>query len=181
MTTRRGKQTNEALKDHVEPLTLVVKGKMSDACGLIRDRREELVRNYDDFMTTTHDHMAEASRLYREAVDKHHVATLQMTMQSGAALAQNLKAETQEVKDKILSPRVVPELKLDDKELGFVKQLKHLQAEHVRPQASKNGAVEQLNTSREVNREASQVIADLETKIKFSIRISSSWSFGRTS
>jgi hypothetical protein len=40
------------LKGHVESFALVVKGKMSDACGNIRDRREELIRNHDDLMAT---------------------------------------------------------------------------------------------------------------------------------
>jgi hypothetical protein len=61
--------------------------------------------------------------------------------------------------------------KLDDKELGYVKQLKELQREHSvllldyeRLQESKEGAVKQPNTAREVNRETSQLIADLEER-----------------
>jgi hypothetical protein len=79
-----------------------------------------------------------------------------------------------QVKKEILKSRVVPELKLDDKELGYVKQLKELQDEycmqlmrHEQLEASKKGVVVQLNSAREVNRATSQVIADLEEKIKF--------------
>jgi hypothetical protein len=75
--------------------------------------------------------------------------------------------------NEVLSVHVVPALKLNDKEVGFVKQLKELQSEHSglqrcyeNLQESKQRAVEQLITSREVNREASQVIAVLEEKIK---------------
>ncbi len=74
----------------------------------------------------------------------------------------------------VLSTHVVPSLKLDDKELGYVKQLKGLQREHSvllleyeRLQEFKEGAVKQLNTAREINRETSQLIADLEERNKF--------------
>jgi hypothetical protein len=70
----------------------------------------------------------------------------------------------------VLSTHVVPSLKLDDKELGFVKELQEehrvLQVRYEYLQTSKRGAVEQLNSAREVNREASQVIADLEERVK---------------
>jgi hypothetical protein len=99
---------------------------------------------------------------------------LQTSVQSGAFIAQNFVVESEKVKRKILSSRVVPPLKLDDKELGFVKQLKDLQEEHrvqlmryEQLKTSKKGSVDQLNTARIVNREASQVIADLEERIKF--------------
>jgi hypothetical protein len=95
----------------------------------IRDRQEDILRKHEETMAASHDHMAEASRLYREAVDKHMVS-LQMSVQSTTSLAQSLKVEADKVKRKILSAHVTPSLKLDDKELGFVKQLKELQSEH---------------------------------------------------
>ncbi len=89
------RKTDKDLCDHIESLTLVVKGKMTDAGRIITDGRENLLRKHEELMATTHDRMAEASRLYREAVDKH-VATLQMSVQSGAALAQDLKLGAKE-------------------------------------------------------------------------------------
>ncbi len=95
-------------------------------------------------------------------------------MQGTSSLAQGLKEEADKLKRKVLSTNVVPSLKLDGKELGYVKQLKELQREHSvlllehkRLQESKEGAVKQLNTAREVNRETSQLIADLEERNKF--------------
>jgi hypothetical protein len=99
---------------------------------------------------------------------------LQQSLQGTASLDQELKEQADKFKRMFLSTHVVPSLKLDDKELGFVKQLKELQEEHrvqlmwyEQLKASKKGAVEQLNSAREVKREASQVIADLEERIKF--------------
>ncbi len=44
---------------------------MIGASRIITDGRENLLRKHEELMATTHDRMAEASRLYREAVDKH--------------------------------------------------------------------------------------------------------------
>jgi hypothetical protein len=79
MTKKR--KTDKDLNDHIESLTLVVKGKITDASGLIMDRRENLKRKHEELMVITHDHMAESSRLYQKAVDKQ-VAVLQMSVQS---------------------------------------------------------------------------------------------------
>jgi hypothetical protein len=87
------------------------------------------MRKHEELMTASHDHMAEASRLYKDAVDKH-VASLLMSVQGATSLAQGLKLAADQIKEDILNSRFVPELKLDDKELGFVKQLKDRQEEH---------------------------------------------------
>jgi hypothetical protein len=63
--------------------------------------------------------------------------------------------------------------KLDNKELGFVKQLKELQSEHSDLQrrqelleASKKRVFDQFATMRAGNNEAAQVISDLEGRVK---------------
>jgi hypothetical protein len=53
---------------------------MSEAGDLIKDRQKDHMRKHEELMAATHDHMTEASRLYKEAVDKH-VALLQMSVQ----------------------------------------------------------------------------------------------------
>jgi hypothetical protein len=166
------RKTSDVLKSHVDTHTLLANSKIAEAAQLIRQRMDSLMNKHEEMMAASHAYMVEASRLYKEAVDRH-VVSLQTSVQSGAALAQGFTVEAEKVKKKTLSSYVVPPLKLDDKELGFVKQLKELQEEHrvlqVRYehlQASKGGAVEQLNSAREVNREALQVIADLEERIK---------------
>jgi hypothetical protein len=62
---------------------------------------------------------------------------------------------------------------LDDKELGFVKQLKRLQTEHSNLQMrhelleeSKKRVLEQFTTMRAGIDEAAEVISDLEGRIK---------------
>ncbi len=94
-------------------------------------------------------------------------------VQSGSSIAQNFASEAEKAKKTILSSRAVPPLKLDNKELGFVKQPKELQkkhhislVQHEKLKDSKSRAVDQLNSAREVNKGASQVIADLEGEIK---------------
>jgi hypothetical protein len=101
------------------------------------------------------------------------VAALQTSVQSGASIAHNFASEAEKAKKTILSSRVVPPLKLDNKELGFVKQLKELQEkhhmlllQHEQLKDSKSRAVEQLDSACEVNKGASQVMANLERKIK---------------
>jgi hypothetical protein len=145
---------------------------VSEAAQLIRDNRNSLMNKHEEIIAASHAHLTEASRIFKETVDKH-VSALQTSVQSGASIAQDFALETEKVKRKILSSRVTPPLKLDDKELGFVKQLKELQEEHrilhlryEQLKTSKRGAVERLNSARDVNREASQVIADLEVKVK---------------
>ncbi len=103
-----------------------------------------------------------------------HVEALQLSVQGTHVLAQGLKDEARKLKDVIVSSNIVPSLKLDGEELGYVKQLKELHRdhgvlleEHRQLQESKEGVVKQLHTAREVNRETSQLIADLEERNKF--------------
>jgi hypothetical protein len=116
-------------------------------------------------------HLAEASRLYREAVDKQ-VKTLQKVSESSDMLTQDLKVVTAKVREKLLSVYVVLVLKLDDKELGFVKQLKTLQAEHSNLQrrrelleSSKKKVMENMEGMLTNNGQAAKVITDLEKRI----------------
>jgi hypothetical protein len=127
--TNEKRKTSDILRSHVDSHTLVAKSKVSEAAQLIRERRDSLMNKHEEMVTASHAHMAEASRVYKETVDTH-VAALQTSVQGGASLAQEFAVEVEKVKRKILSACVVPPLKLDDKELGFVKQLKELQQEH---------------------------------------------------
>jgi hypothetical protein len=56
-----------------------------------------------------HKHMAEASMLYREAVNKQ-VASLHLSVQGTSALAQGLSVEADRIKRRILSAHIVPSL-----------------------------------------------------------------------
>ncbi len=80
-----------------------------------------------------------------------------MSEQGTHVLAQGLKDEARKLKDVIISSNIVPSLKLDGEELGYVKQLKELHRdhsvlleEHRQLQESKEGVVKQLHTAREV-------------------------------
>jgi hypothetical protein len=165
--------TSDILQQHVHAETEYAKSKVSEAAQLTRDDRDFLMNKHQEMITASYAHLTETPRIFKETVDKH-VAALQTTVQSGTSMAQNFALETEKVQRKIPSSRVVPLLKLDNKELGFVKQLKELQEEHrmqlmryEQLKASKEGVVEQLNSARGVNRETSQVIADFEERIKF--------------
>jgi hypothetical protein len=63
------------------------------------------MRKHEEMMAASHDPMAEASRLYKEAVDKH-VASLQMSVQGTTSLAQGLKLAAEQVKEKVLGSRI---------------------------------------------------------------------------
>ncbi len=80
-------------------------------------------------------------------------------MQGTSSLAQGLKEQADKLKRMVLSTHVVPSLKLDDKELGFVKQLKELQGDHHmlglqhgQLKDQKDRILEHLNSAREVNK-----------------------------
>jgi hypothetical protein len=167
------RKTDRLLSDHIDNLTSMVKEGVATATGMLKDRKEELLRKHDEDMAASQQQIAEATRVYRETVDSHVVA-LQQSLQGTSSLAQGLKEQVDKLKRMVLSVHVVPSLKLDDKELGYVKQLQELQREHSmllleheRLQESKEGVVKQLHTAREVNRETSQLIADLEERNKF--------------
>jgi hypothetical protein len=164
------RKTDSHLSGHINANTEHLKARVADAVGTLRDRKDDLLRRHDEAMAASQQQMADASRVYKETVGKH-IESLQQSLQGTSSLAQGLKEEADKLKKRVLSTHVVPSLKLDDKELGYVKQLKELQREHgvlrleyERLQESKEGAVKQLNTAREVNREASQLIADLEER-----------------
>jgi hypothetical protein len=167
------RKTDKDLSEHINAVTSGVKEGVADAARLLKDRKDDILKKHEETIATSQEQIAEASRVYRETVDRHVVA-LQQSLQGTSSLAQGLKEQAEKLKRMVLSTHVIPSLKLDDKELGFVKQLKDLQEEHrvqlmryEQLKASKKGAVEQLNSAREVNREASQVIADLEERIAF--------------
>jgi hypothetical protein len=168
------RKTDRRLSNHINALTPNVKEGVTVATHILKDRKEDILRKHDEAMATSQQQIAEASRVYKETVDRH-VGALQQSLQGTSSLAQGLKKQAEKLKKMVLSTHVVPSLKLDDKELGYVKQLKELQREHSvllleyeRLQESKEGAVKQLNTAaREVNRETSQLIADLEERNKF--------------
>ncbi len=160
------RKTDEALSGRIEATVIRAKNAVSEAGDVIKERQRERMRKHEELMAASHEHMAEASRLYKEAVDKH-VASLLMSVQGTTSLTLTLTLTR-------FSNHVLFQNSSWMKELGFVKQLKELQEEHrilhlrydEQLQASKRGTVEQLRSAREVNREASQVIADLEEKIK---------------
>ncbi len=100
------RKTDKILSDHVGSLTDVVKRSVSDATSLIKDRQEDLLSKHEEMMAATHDHMVDASRLYREAVDKH-LVSLQMAVQGSIVLVQDLKVAANKVKEKVFSVHVV--------------------------------------------------------------------------
>ncbi len=170
--TNLKRKTSDILSRHVQAETEHAKSKRSEAARHIRDNRDSLINKHEQMIAASHASLTEASKVFKETVDKH-VAALETSVQCGASIAQNFASEAEKAKKTILSSRVAPPLKLDKKELGFVKQLKELQEEHCRLllqheqlKDSKSRAVEQLNSARKVNRGASQVIADLEGEIK---------------
>jgi hypothetical protein len=120
------KKTSNILNRHVNAEMEYAKTKVSEAAQLIRDNRYSIMNRHEQMIAASHAHLTEASKVFKETVDKH-VAALQTSVQSGASIAQNFALETEKVKRIILSSRVAPPLKLDDKELGFVKHLKELQ------------------------------------------------------
>jgi hypothetical protein len=95
------RKTTKVLSDHIDSLTNKVKGAVTEATDLIKDRQKDHMQRHEEMMAVSHDHLAEASRLYREAADKH-VASLQMSSQSSAVLAQDLKVVANKVKEKVL-------------------------------------------------------------------------------
>jgi hypothetical protein len=166
------RRTDRRLSNHINAVTERVKEGVADATRILKDRKDYLLRKHDETMATSQQQIVEASQVYKETVDRHVVA-LQQSLQGISSLAQGLKEQVDKLKRMVVSVHVVPSLKLDDKDLGYVKQLKDLQEEHRKLllqyeqlKESKSGAVQQLNTAREVNREISQVIADLDERIK---------------
>jgi hypothetical protein len=167
------RKTSALLSDHIRRETERLTGNVSRAAEMLQRRKDDLQKQHDEAMAASHQHVLEVSRAYKEAIGKHTEA-LQLSVQGTHVLAQGLKDEARKLKDVIVSSDIVPSLELDGKELGYVKQLKELHRvhselllEHKRLQESKEGVVKQLHTAREVNRETSQVIADLEERNKF--------------
>ncbi len=117
------------LSDHINAVSASVKEGVTNSARRLNDRKDEIVKNHELIMAEAQAHMAEASRVYRETVDKHVVA-LQQQLQGTASLAQGLKEQADKLKRMVLSTHVIPSLKLDDKDLGVVKQLRELQKEH---------------------------------------------------
>ncbi len=152
------RKTSVLLSHHVQRETARLTENVSEAADRLQRRKGNLRKQHDEVIAASQLHILESTRAYKEAIDKH-VEALQISVQGTNVLAQGLKEETNKLKEIIVSSDIVPSLKLDDKELGYVKQLKELQREHSvlllehkRLQESKEGAVKQLNTAREVNR-----------------------------
>jgi hypothetical protein len=166
------RKTSNLLSEHIRRETDSLTTNISRAAEMLQRRKDELQRQHDEVMAATHQHVLEVSRTYREAIGRHAEA-LQLSVQGTHVLAQGLKDEARKLKDVIVSSDIVPSLRLNGEELGYIKQLKELHLnhrvlleEHRQLQESREGVVKQLLTAREVNRETSQLIADLETKIK---------------
>jgi hypothetical protein len=123
------RKTSDILSRHVHAETEYAKSKVTQAAQHIRDNRDSIINEHEQMIAASHASLIEASKVIKETVDKH-VAALQTTVQSGASITQNFASEAEKAKKTILSSRVAPPLKLDNKELGFVKQLKDLQEEH---------------------------------------------------
>jgi hypothetical protein len=75
------------------------------------------MRKHDEAMAASQQQMTEASRAYKETVDKHVVA-LQQSLQGTSSLAQGLTEQAAKLKRIVVSAHIVPSLKLDDKDLG---------------------------------------------------------------
>jgi hypothetical protein len=164
--------TCDLLTSHIKAETEHAKARVSQAAQNIRDKRDSIIGEHDRMIEASQANLREASKVFKETVDKH-VAALQTTVQSGASIAQNFVEVTENARRTILASRVSPSLKLDHKELGFVKQLKELQethhklsSQHELLQATKSRIAEQLNSAREANKKASLVTANLEEKVK---------------
>jgi hypothetical protein len=166
------RKTAKVLSDDAGSLTKEVETAVTKATALIIDRQKAHMLKHGEMVAATHDHLVEASRLYRKAVDKQ-VESLHKASQSSVVLAQDLKVAANKVKEKVLSVHVVPSLKLDDKELCFVKQLKELQEKHRGLQIqhtlledSKKRLKDKLAVMQSGNDEAAGLIFSLEGRIK---------------
>jgi hypothetical protein len=166
------KKTSVLLSHHIQFKTARLTENVSKAAERLQRRKENLHKQHDEVIAASQQHILESTRAYKEAIDKH-MDALQMSLQGTNVLAQGFKEEARNLKETIVSSNIVPSLKLDDKELGYVKQLKELQREHSvlqlehkRLQDSTERAVKHLNTAREINGETSQVIADLQGRNK---------------
>jgi hypothetical protein len=171
--TFEGRLPDKDLSEHINAVALNVKEGVTNATRLLKDRKDDILKKHEEIMVASQAQIAEANRVYKETVESH-VEALQQQLQGTASLAQGIKEKADKLKKMVLSTHIVPSLKLDDKDLGFVRQLRDLQAEHYalrvvheQLKESKDGAVKQLNTAREVNRKIAQVVADLEERIKF--------------
>jgi hypothetical protein len=96
---------------------------------MLQRRKDDLQKQHDEAMAASQQHIFDVSRAYREAIGKHAEA-LQLSVQETHVLAQGLKDEARKLKDVIISSNIASSLKLDGKELGYVKQLKELQRDH---------------------------------------------------
>ncbi len=94
---------------------------MSQAAQNIRDNRDSIIGEHDRMIAASQANLMEASKVFKETVDKH-VAALQMTVQSGASIAQNFAEEAEKARKTILASRVAPSLQLDHECQGILYQ-----------------------------------------------------------
>jgi hypothetical protein len=105
------RKTDSRLSNHIDAVTEHLKGKVAEATNILKDRKDDLLRKHDEAMAASQQQMAEASRVYKETVDKHVVA-LQQSLQGTSSLAQGLKEEEDKLKRTVVSAHIVPSLKL---------------------------------------------------------------------
>jgi hypothetical protein len=65
------RKTDKDLSEHINAVTSNVKEGVANAARLLRERKDNILKKHEETMAATHDHMAEASRVYRETVDRH--------------------------------------------------------------------------------------------------------------
>jgi hypothetical protein len=131
------RKTSDLLSEHIRRETERLTTNVSRAAEMLQHRKDELQRQHDEAMVASHQHVLEVSRAYREAIGKH-VETLQLSVQGTHVLAQGLKDEARSLKEVIVSSNIVPSLKLDGQELGYVKQLKELRSAAATMEATLN-------------------------------------------
>jgi hypothetical protein len=113
------RKTARTLNDHADSLTKEVQTAVTEATILILDRQKAHMLRHEEMVAATHDHLAEASRIYREAVDKQ-VDSFHRSSQSSVVLAQDLKVEANKVREKVLSIHFVSSLKLVERNRGLL-------------------------------------------------------------
>ncbi len=72
------RKTDKRLSDHISTADHV-KERVAEATSILKDKKDDLLRKHDEAMATSQQQMAEASRVYKETVDKHVVA-LQLSL-----------------------------------------------------------------------------------------------------
>jgi hypothetical protein len=95
------RKTDRRLSNHIDVLTSNVKEGVAVATGMLKDRKDELLRKHDEDMAASQQQIAEASRVYKETVDSH-VEALQQSLQGTSSLAQGLKEQTDKLKRMVL-------------------------------------------------------------------------------